>query len=157
MSDLHAATRPNPTGLDVTSPGHSPRLASTSLALMSYAIATIWLDVAACGIFAPDMITGSEHEHLPLAGISDWIFAAAASGLLVTAHTRRRDPSRAVWLWVALLVGVVWMMVALTSIFCPSLVTGTDPTTIPLAALLAPVVGALATAYLAVFAAAGDG
>lgn len=156
MTNLHASPRPEREP-DVTPTSHDASPASGSLALMSYAIAAIWLAVAACAILAPDMVTGSEHEHLPLAGITDWIFAAAASGLLVTAHTRRREPSRAVWLWVALMVGVVWMVVALTSIFCPSLVTGTDPTTIPLAALLAPMVGTLVTAYLAVFAAASGG
>jgi len=156
MTDLHT-TRPETRKDETARPRQGHSLATGSLALMSYAVTTIWLSVAACAMFAPDMITGSEHEHLPLAGMTDWFFAAVACGLLVTAHTRRQAPGRVVWLWVSILVSLVWAVVALTSIFCPSLVTGTDPTTIPLAALISPMVGTLVTAYLAVFAAASDG
>ncbi len=39
------------------------------------------------------------------------------------------------------------------SIFAPTMVTGTDPTTILVAAFAAPVAGVLATAFLAVFVA----
>ena len=154
MTNLHTSSGPETRSVDISRSRRDASLATSSLALMSYAVAVIWLAVAACAIFAPDMISGSEHEHLPLAGMTDWFFAAVACGLLVTAHTRCQTPGRVVWLWVSILVSIVWLVVALTSIFCPSLVTGTDPTTIPLAALISPMVGTLVTAYLAVLAAA---
>ena len=43
--------------------------------------------------------------------------------------------------------------VALASILAPTMVTGTDPTTIPVAAFAAPVGGVVATAFASVFAA----
>ncbi len=45
------------------------------------------------------------------------------------------------------------MTAALTSIFASPFVTGTDPTTIPLATVIAPVVGAIVTGFLALHAA----
>jgi hypothetical protein len=44
----------------------------------------------------------------------------------------------------------LWLAVAVVSIAGPMLVTGTDPTRIPLAALIAPPFGAIATGLLAV-------
>ena len=53
----------------------------------------------------------------------------------------------------AVIIAVVWVAVAIASVYAPSLVTGSDPTTVPLAGLLAPVAGVLVTGYLSVFAA----
>ncbi len=42
-------------------------------------------------------------------------------------------------------MAVVWIGVALVSAFAPVMVTGTDPTTIPLAAIGVPIVGSFLT------------
>ncbi len=101
-------------------------------------------------VFAPDMVTGSQQEHLPLGGLIAWLWAAAATGyVLMATHAREEsdDPSR--WLGFELSVLTIWVVVALAGIFAPELVTGTDPTRIPLAALVAPVAGLVATGFVA--------
>ena len=107
-------------------------------------ISVIWATVVATALLAPDMITGSDHEHLPLTGLTIWIWAAAASSFVALGANRVEDRRRLVT-WTS----VVWVVVLLTVLLMPSLVTGTDPTTIPLAGLVAPPAGALATGYVA--------
>jgi hypothetical protein len=111
-------------------------------------VATLFLSV-----LAPDMISGSQQEHLPLAAITGWLWAAAASGYVLRAARGREgsdDPAR----WVNLEVSVVaiWVVVALAAVLAPQLVTGSDPTRIPLAAIIAPVAGMVATGFAALHA-----
>ena len=96
------------------------------------------------------MVTGSQQEHLPLGGLIAWLWAAAATGyVLMATHAREEsdDPSR--WLGFEVSVLTIWVVVALAGIFAPGLVTGTDPTQIPLAALVAPIAGLVATGFVA--------
>jgi hypothetical protein len=97
-------------------------------------------------IFAPDLISGSEQEHLPLASFTDWLWGGVAIGYLSFARRGVLDATT------GLAVVTLWAAVALTSIFAPSFVTGADPTSIPLAALMAPVVGAISTGFVALHA-----
>jgi hypothetical protein len=94
------------------------------------------------------MVTGSAHEHLPLAAFTDWIWGAVAIAYLAFVRGERADAT------LAISVSLLWLAVAITSIAAPVFVTGTDPTTIPLAALIAPTVGAIVTGFLALHAAA---
>jgi len=121
-------------------------------------VASIWVAVALASIWSPDMTTGSQHEHLAIAPLTDWLYAALASGLVLMAFGRRTPGgSRALWLGFTVAIASIWLAVALASIFAPSMVTGTDPTTIPIAAFAAPVAGVLATAFASVFAAGSQG
>jgi len=45
-------------------------------------------------------------------------------------------------------VSALWTLTALVAVLSPELVTGTDPTRIPLAALIAPPVAAVVTGLL---------
>jgi hypothetical protein len=67
----------------------------------------------------------------------------------------RRSPgaSRSLWLGFTLAIGGIWFVVAVASILAPSIVTGTDPTTVPIAALASPLAGVIATAFVSVFVA----
>ena len=94
------------------------------------AVASVVLAVVLCSLFAPDMVTGSNQEHLPMAAFTDWLWGAVAIGYLSFVRGGRSD------LTFGLSVGMLWGAVTLTSIFAPEFVTGTDPTTIPIAALL---------------------
>ena len=113
-------------------------------------VAAIWLATLLFSLFTPDLVSGSQQEHLPIAGLTAWLWAAAATGYVLMA-TRVRDPNDdpSVWLGFELSVVVIWAVVALTGIFAPELVTGTDPTRIPLAALVTPVAGLVATGFVA--------
>ncbi len=49
--------------------------------------------------------------------------------------------------WTALSIGAIWAAVALASIFAPSLETDGGQTLVPLAAIISPVFGAVATGF----------
>jgi hypothetical protein len=122
------------------------------------AVASIWIAVAAASIWSPDMITGSQHEHIPIAAFGDWFYAAIATGLVLMAFGRRTPgSSRSLWEGFAIAIAGIWLVVALASIYAPTMVTGTDPTTIPIAAFAAPIAGVIATAFVSVFAAGSSG
>lgn len=112
------------------------------------AVGVIWLAAAAVSVAAPDMVTGSEHEHLPLALMTVWLWAAVGTAYAVM--TPRRA-GRASW---TVAVSVVWLVAALTAVAAPVMVTGTDPTRIPLAAVIAPPVAAVVTGLLSLHHAA---
>lgn len=115
------------------------------------ATATIVAAAVAIMLFTPDMVTGSEHDHLPLAGFLGWVWALVA---IAHVHAVGRTPaakaalSRRV-LWI---VGT-WVIAAALCIAGPVLVTGTDPTRLPLTGFAAPILAAFATTYLCVLAA----
>lgn len=112
------------------------------------AVVVIWLSSALMAIFAPDMVTGSQQEHLPLAALTVWVWTVLATAYVLM--TGRRSAS------IAFIVGVcaVWIAALVAVVATPPLVTGTDPTSIPLGALFTPIVAAAATGLLAVHAAA---
>jgi hypothetical protein len=102
----------------------------------------IWAATVLMVVGAPDMVSGSEHEHLPLALITTWLWAAAATAFAMLTPARA---SLASW---TLGVTVLWLLTALVSIAAPVLVTGSDPTRIPLAVIIAPPVAAVLTGLL---------
>lgn len=106
------------------------------------AVVAIWASAAAIALAAPDLVSGSEHEHLPLAMMTVWLWAAV--GTTYALMTPRRAPLTG---WV-LAVAAVWALTALVSVLAPEMVTGTDPTRIPLAALIGPPVAAVVTGML---------
>ncbi len=71
----------------------------------------------------------------------------------------RRTPGggRSLWMGFAVAIASIWFIVALASIFAPSMVTGSDPTTIPIAAFASPIAGVVATAFASVFVAGSSG
>ncbi len=106
------------------------------------AVAAVWASSIALAVFAPDMITGSEHEHLPLAMMTIWPWSAAATAFALMTPTGRslRD-------W-TVGVAVLWTGVFLAGVFAPIMVTGTDPTRIPLAVVIVPPVAAMITGLM---------
>jgi ABC-type proline/glycine betaine transport system permease subunit len=108
------------------------------------AMAVVVVASTVVAVLAPDMVTGSTHEHLPLAALTIWPWTAAAVGYVFTAG--RRNDSRDLVLGVTF----VWTVVAVLALAVPTMVTGTDPTRIPLSALIAPPFGAVVTGFLAI-------
>ena len=142
----------------ITTPGPTLAQRSGSRALAALApgisVAAIWVATLLFSLFAPDLVSGSQQEHLPIAGLTAWLWAAAATGyVLMATRARTADDDPAGWLGLELSVAVIWAVVALAGIFTPVLVTGSDPTRIPLAALVAPVAGMVATGFVALHAA----
>jgi hypothetical protein len=117
-------------------------------ALTGITVAAIWVGVVLASIYAPDFVSGSQHEHLALVGGGDWIWGLVATSFVVLAAQKGiRAHAVALTPWIALAVGVavVWIGVALVSAFAPVWVTGTDPTTIPAAAMGVPILGTFLT------------
>jgi hypothetical protein len=131
-----------------------PRTTTGRATFVAVSIAAIWLSTLAASLFAPSLITGSAHETIPLVAAVDWLWAALATGFVVLAAGLVREGHGSSWFGAAIAVSAIWLAVALASVAGPSLVTGTDPTTIPLAAILSPLAGVIGTAYVAIFAAA---
>jgi hypothetical protein len=111
------------------------------------AVSAVVVAVLLSSLFSPDMVTGSQQEHLPMAAFTDWLWGAVAIGYLAFVRRDHADPS------LGISVTVLWAAVALTSILAPEFVTGSDPTTIPLASLIAPVIGTIVTGFLALHSA----
>src|SRR5579863_1812369 len=116
------------------------------------AVAAIWLAVVLTSVYAPALVTGSQHEHLHIAALFNWLWGAVATGQVVVAFTalnRRQAPvARSLWLTLCAGVSGVWLAVLFVSIFGPEFVTGSDPTMLPLAAMISPIVGVFATAFV---------
>lgn len=122
------------------------------------AVASIWFAVAAASIWSPDLVSGTDQERVPLAAILDWFYATLATGLVLMAFGRRSPgASRSMWLGFTVAIGGIWFVVAVASIFAPSIETGTDPTAVPIAALASPLAGVIATAFISVFVAGSAG
>jgi hypothetical protein len=115
------------------------------------AIGSIWLAILVAGTYAPDFVSGSQHEHLALVGGGDWIWGLVATAFVVLAVLdgfRRHAVSTTPWWGLAIGIAITWAVVACVSVTAPVFVTGTDPTTIPLAAMGIPVVGVFVTWFV---------
>ena len=132
----------------------NPNAAGSRYLFTGVAVASIWLAVVLASIFAPDMVTGSQHEHLQIAAYADWLWGAFATGFVLlraaaSGVNRRADvASRNLRMALTMSVGIVWLAVLLVSIFTPQLVIGTDPTRLPVAAMFSPIFGVIVTAYI---------
>jgi hypothetical protein len=102
----------------------------------------IWAASGLMAIGAPDLVSGSQQEHLPLALITVWLWAGAATAYALMTPSRG---SLARW---TLAVAGLWAATALVAIAAPVMVTGSDPTRIPLAVIIAPPVAAVLTGML---------
>ncbi len=107
-------------------------------------VAFIWAAVVAISVFSPDLVSGSEQEHLPVAALGTWVWGAVATRSVLA--TSLRLPSQDAGAQLATIVGTVWAAATAVSIFGPRLVTGSDPTSLPIAAMVAPIAAALITA-----------
>jgi hypothetical protein len=111
-------------------------------------IGGIWVAVLLLSLLAPDLVSGSEQQHLPVAAFTTWFWGGI--GTLVFLWTMGRLRGRAIWrpAWIGLSVVTlaIWALAAILGITLPVMVTGTDPTRIPFAALFAPVAAAMLTA-----------
>ena len=138
-----STTNQQPPGVLSTAGGEDSRGARAALTSPITAVVAMWASSALLAVFAPDMVTGSEHEHLPIAAMTVWPWTVVATAYVVLAARR---PASA---WLVWTVVAIWVSVLVAGIATPIMVTGSDPTRIPLGAILAPVGAALATGLVA--------
>jgi hypothetical protein len=110
-------------------------------------IAAIWVAVTLISLFAPDMVTGSEQQHLPVGAFGAWFWGLAATGAFFWGMGRLRGNAARQPFWIGLAVAttVIWGVATVLSITLPVYVTGSDPTRLPIGAMVSPVAAALLT------------
>jgi hypothetical protein len=115
-------------------------------------IGGIWVAVILISLFAPDLVSGSQHEHLPLAAFATWFWGAVGTMVFLWAMSRLRGDAtwRTTWIGLAGVTLGIWGLATILGITLPVFVTGSDPTELPLAALFAPVAAAMLTALAGV-------
>jgi hypothetical protein len=92
-------------------------------------IAGIWVAVTLISLLSPDMVTGSEQQHLPVAAFGAWLWGLAATGAFVWGMGRLRGNAARQPFWVGLAVATIaiWGVATVLSIALPVYVTGSDP------------------------------
>jgi hypothetical protein len=108
----------------------------------------IWVAVVLISVFAPDLVSGSEQEHLPIAALTTWFWGSVGTLVLLWSMSRLRGSAmgRPVWIGLSVVTLALWVAATIFAITLPVFETGTDPTQIPVGAMLAPVAAALLTA-----------
>jgi hypothetical protein len=117
-------------------------------------IAGIWVAVALISIFAPDMVTGSEHQHLPVAALGSWFWGLIATGAFLWGMGRLRGNAtrRPIWMGLTVATLAIWLVATIVGIALPVVETGSDPTRIPIGAMVAPVAATVLTALAGITA-----
>src|SRR5512133_568746 len=114
------------------------------------AVGGIWLAMALSSVFAPDLISDAQ-DHVPIVAITIWIWGAVATGFVLFGAAFPARDRLARWGLPVAVLGI-WGVVALVSIFAPTIVAG-DGTVVPVAGLFAPVAGTVATGFACLAAA----
>lgn len=117
-------------------------------------LAAIWIAVALVSVMAPDLVSGSQHEHLPLALFVTWIWGLLGSIGYLWGMSKLRGPAgrRSLWTGLTIVVLAIWAVAVVVSATFPVWETGSDPTLIPIWALAAPIGAALVTTLASVVA-----
>jgi hypothetical protein len=111
-------------------------------------IGGIWVAVLLISLLAPDLVSGSEQQHLPVAAFTTWFWGGVGTLVVLWAMGRLRGRARWQPIWVGLAVATlgIWALATILAVTLPVMVTGTDPTRIPFAAFFAPPAAAMLTA-----------
>jgi len=115
------------------------------------AVAAVWIAVIITSFAAPDFVSGSQQEHLKFPAMINWLWGALATMALARMARLRHAAPDSAWTTIGLGTVGIWFAVVLASVFGPSLETGSDPTVIPITAIIAPIAGLLLTRFLAEF------
>jgi len=132
----------------------TPQARRTTTAELSWMLWTaigiggIWVAVLLISLLAPDMVSGSEQQHLPVAAFATWFWGGVGTLVLLWAMGRLRGSAQwqPIWIGLSLATLGVWALATILGITLPVMVTGTDPTRIPFAAIFAPMAAAMLTA-----------
>jgi fatty acid desaturase len=117
-------------------------------------VGAIWLGVVAASIVAPDLVSGSQQEHLPLAAFLTWIWGllATVGYLWGMSKLRGRPDGRGSWVGLTVATIIIWAVAVVLSAALPVWETGSDPTSLPIWALIAPLAAALLVTLASVIA-----
>lgn len=118
----------------------------------STGIVGIWAAVALISLFAPDFVSGSGQEHLPMAAFTTWFWGGVGTLIFLWAMGKLRGNAtwRLTWIGLAIVILAVWGGATIIGIATPVFETGSDPTQIPVGAFFAPIAAAMLTALAGV-------
>ncbi len=118
------------------------------------ALVAIWLAVVLISLFSPDLVSGSEQEHLALPAFTAWLWGLIGTIALIWGMSKLRGEKgrRPIWVGLGVVVTAIWVIATILSLTLPVLETGSDPTQLPLAALIAPLGAAVLTTLATVVA-----
>jgi hypothetical protein len=138
-------------GLNDHSHAEDRRAATADLSWMLWTaigISGIWAAVVLLSLLAPDLVSGSEQDHLPVAAFTTWFWGGAGTLIFLWVMGRLRGSARWQPIWIGLSVVTlgIWAVTTILGTTLPVTETGTDPTRIPFAAIFAPVAAAMLTA-----------
>ena len=90
-------------------------------------------------------MSGSEQQHLPVAAFATWLWGMVATGgyLLAMGRLRGSSSRRPIWIGLTVATLTVWLLATILSLALPVVETGTDPTRLPIAALVTPAAAVL--------------
>jgi hypothetical protein len=131
-----------------TGPDQRAATADSSWVVWTLAgVAAIWVAVTLISLLSPDMVSGSEQQHLPVAAFGAWLWGLAATGGFVWGMGKLRGNAarQPFWIGLAAATVVVWGAATVLSIALPVYVTGSDPTRLPIGAMVSPMAAALLT------------
>ena len=151
---MATATRGNEAlGVEDMRGSPQPEAEGSRYRFAALAVGGIWGALAAASIWSPELISGTDQTRVPIAAFTDWFYALIATGLVLLAFSRRTpDLPRSSWAAFTLVISGIWLVVAIASIWTPDLISD-DATRVPIAALVGPIAGVLATAFASVFVA----
>jgi hypothetical protein len=117
-------------------------------------LAVIWVAVLVISLASPDLVSGSQQEHLPLALFVTWIWGLVASIGYLWGMSKLRGAAsrRSLWIGLVIAVMVIWGVATIVSLALPVWETGSDPTRLPVWALAAPIGATLVTTLASVVA-----
>ena len=111
-------------------------------------IGGIWVAVILISLLAPDLVSGSEHEHLKVAAFGTWFWGGIGTLVYLSAMGRLRGDAtwRPTWIGLTIVTLGIWALATVLAIVLPVVETGSDPTELPLGAFIGPVAAAMLTA-----------
>jgi hypothetical protein len=111
-------------------------------------IGGIWVAVVLISLFSPDMVSGSEHEHQKVAAFTTWFWGGVSTLVFLWAMGRLRGDAmwRTTWIGLSSVTLGIWALATIIAIALPVVETGSDPTQIPVGAVVGPVAAAMLTA-----------
>jgi hypothetical protein len=112
----------------------------------------IWVAVLLISLLAPDFVSGSEQQHLPMAAFTTWFWGGLGTLVFLWAMGRLRGSAmwRPTWIGLSVVTVGIWAVAAVLGVTLPVFETGSDPTRIPIAAFFAPVAATMLTALAGV-------
>jgi hypothetical protein len=91
-------------------------------------VAVIWVAVALISIFSPDMVSGSEQEHLPVAAFVTWISGVVGTGAFwMMGKLRGNVTRRPARIGLSVTTVVIWTVATILSTVLPAVEPGSDP------------------------------